>query len=871
MQIPRDETLVEMLYKNIEQDEYLNEIYNNLLYNYSLKLFKVDKQMKNININHALRFADLLSKSTYEPKSEMQQLWGQEIAILLNLIYPQNNNIRYYLGEILSTLGNYRGLKADPVKEFESLNLFDNIYYEYDKEKHLIPGKEDEYFFPDQKNIYDNLGMEYFSYSGPTSMGKSFVVQTYIEEQIKAGSTKNYAILVPTKALINEVKSNIIKGLTEHLKYRNYRVVSSSGDFALKQEHHFVFVMTPERLLHLLISSPDIQIDFLFIDEAHKISERGGRSTYYYKVVSQINSLNKNTKTIFASPNIPNPEIYLNIIPKSKNIKMHKLAAKYSPVCQFKYYIDFIDKNLSAYNEYSKTQIPIEYNFKSNNLSELVEQVGSNSQNLIYCGSKRKVLELAIEYAHNLPELDNEKLRTLSKDIKNEVHENCYLADLILKGVAYHVGYLPSNIRLRIEKSFEEGDLKTIFCTSTLIEGINLPADNLFVTSYKNGNANMDEVEFRNLVGRVGRIKYNLYGNVFLVRDDDKLLDDKYIQLLKNDVPEQVLSIENKNNRNGLRFVIDDLKQGDLELSQCHEHSSEKDYSALRNFSMILTRDISQELDSPLKQAFVDAGVLDKETEQCIKNNFPNHKTSDDITLSYDQAVNLKQAIANDLSYPHISDENDNVEFEEVVSFMMKLRKIFKWDIYERKTIGKKGTRSEDSVIRWYSLLLLRWIEGNGLNRIIYYSLKYKADNPHTGVWIGNYKLADYYYKESKLHQNYIIAETLGDIENVLLYSISNYFRKFSIEYKKYHNVDSFKNDWYEYVEYGTTNPITMFLQQTGFSRQIATFIKSNQQKYLVKINGDIKIKRSILTCGNLGVETEANDIQFNMPELFIN
>lgn len=48
-----------------------------------------------------------------------------------------------------------------------------------------------------------------------------------------------------------------------------------------------------------------------------------------------------------------------------------------------------------------------------------------------------------------------------------------------------------------------------------------------------------------------------------------------------------------------------------------------------------------------------------------------------------------------------------------------------------------------------------------------------------------------------------VIAETLGVVENVLLFSISNYFRKFSAEYKKQHQVDSFPNDWYEYVEYG--------------------------------------------------------------------
>lgn len=58
----------------------------------------------------------------------------------------------------------------------------------------------------------------------------------------------------------------------------------------------------------------------------------------------------------------------------------------------------------------------------------------------------------------------------------------------------------------------------------------------------------MDEIDFRNLIGRVGRIKYNLYGNVVLVRLDDNLKAERYKELLQKEVPEQKLSIDNKNN-----------------------------------------------------------------------------------------------------------------------------------------------------------------------------------------------------------------------------------------------------------------------------------------------------------------------------------
>ena len=60
--IPRNSTLAEALYRDIDKDQYLQEIYENLLFNYSIKLFGSDRTMKEIPIEDALRFSDLLSK-----------------------------------------------------------------------------------------------------------------------------------------------------------------------------------------------------------------------------------------------------------------------------------------------------------------------------------------------------------------------------------------------------------------------------------------------------------------------------------------------------------------------------------------------------------------------------------------------------------------------------------------------------------------------------------------------------------------------------------------------------------------------------------------------------------------------------------------
>lgn len=210
------------------------------------------------------------------------------------------------------------------------------------------------------------------------------------------------------------------------------------------------------------------------------------------------------------------------------------------------------------------------------------------------------------------------------------------------------------------------------------------------------------------------------------------------------------------------------------------------------------------------------------------------------------------------------------------MQFLLSLRTIFRWEEYERETLGKPQYIQNDGkpggILRWYATILLRWIRGNGLRTIIHYAIDYKEKHPQTGVWLGRVQIDAIYNPKNQYHKNYVIAETLSTIENVLLFSISNYFRKFSLEYKAQHDVENFANDWYEYVEYGTTNPLTIFLQQVGFSRESSIFLQEikNKRKYIIENDTDIKIKKDVLSCGNIGVETEAQDIQFNMPELFV-
>ena len=184
--------------------------------------------------------------------------------------------------------------------------MFGRLHSELMKEYLEVPGDEEKHFFRSQKMVYDHFNDQSFNYSGPVSMGKSFVMQTFIRNQVMADEGCNFAILVPAKALINEVTSELTKALKGFFTEKDYRIVTSAGAVVLKDYHHFIFSMRPERMAYLLTLYSNMPLDYIFIDEAHKISSKDSRSAFYYSVVEKLSARQTKPKFIFDSPNIPN-------------------------------------------------------------------------------------------------------------------------------------------------------------------------------------------------------------------------------------------------------------------------------------------------------------------------------------------------------------------------------------------------------------------------------------------------------------------------------------------------------------------------------------------------------------------------------------
>lgn len=612
------------------------------------------------------------------------------------------------------------------------------------------------------------LSSNFLSYSAPTSMGKSFIMHMFIKEQIMNGVKMNFARIVPTKALINEMRNDTINDLKNILEEQNYRVVTAASDISLEEEHNFILIMTPERLLYFLISNPDFQLDYLFIDEAHKIGGRNSRGPFYYKVVDLLSRKKQVPHFIFASPNIPNPEEYLKLVTEAEKGAENAITSSYAPVTQFKFIINCEDQTISIYNDHTKTPVFVCKIKRSGtelmSYMLLMEQYDPEhkQRTLAYVNSKNSAIENARLFADRRAPLNDPELKRLASDIKREVHGDYFLSDIVEKGVAYHIGYLPSSIRSRIEELFKDGKITTMFCTSTLIEGVNLPADNLFIANNYNGRPKMSGVEFKNLIGRVGRIKFNLYGNVFFVTDGKRTTEKEYLELLREPVKEQKLSVVQDLKPKLKKHIVEALLEGDAVIDKYNDSQPEEEYIMMRKFGLILLQDIVDERDSLVKREF--SKQLSNDDLLKIKNLYDNSKNyiDNDINISVDQTKKLAKAIREGSHFPEA--ENGYFSHKMVYKFLDELRQIFDWDRYEYSTLGKKDKDGEYRMLSWYAVILSQWMEGHGLNNIMRKALTFRRENPYP-FYLNRYTVVKVDIKSREVD----IESTKVDIRNKLL------------------------------------------------------------------------------------------------------
>lgn len=305
---------------------------------------------------------------------------------------------------------------------------------------------------------------------------------------------KNIVIIQPTLALLDETRLKLKKYADD------YKIIVRTSQ-PYSEDKRNLFLLTAERVMEY---EPLPQIDFLIIDEFYKLSLRrkddraDTLNNAFLKVVNKFHS-----RFYFLGPNIDGIT--------------DGFAEKYDAIF---YKSDFslvdcnvIDKSNLINWSNSDKQIDKE---KITILCELLDEL-RNEQTLIYCSTPARARRMAKVYLEYLQRIGREKNNQLPliEWINKNVSPKWSLAKELQYGVAIHDGSLQKHIGASIIKYFNEGRLNCIFCTSTIIEGVNTSAKNVILFDEKKGGNEIDFFDYSNIKGRSGRMMEHYVGRIF--------------------------------------------------------------------------------------------------------------------------------------------------------------------------------------------------------------------------------------------------------------------------------------------------------------------------------------------------------------------
>ncbi|WP_430332715.1 DEAD/DEAH box helicase [Rhodococcus sp. ACT016] len=364
---------------------------------------------------------------------------------------------------------------------------------------------------------------DWVSVSAPTSVGKSYIVKLWIQRSIQQ-SEFTAVYVVPTRALVEEVSRDLAEQLGGECD-----VFTLPWDSRIGGSSKRVFVFTQERLHVLQQNLRDVTIDLIFVDEAQKVGD-GTRGLLLQRVIDEALLRNPGVKLIFASPLSANPELLLQgspaisataITSESVTVNQNLIHANQIYRQPMRWNADLL---IDGRKEHLGTfSLPARPSPVSKRLALVAVALGAkHSGNVVYANGAHHAETVAGQIVDLLPSdsetSEDEDIAALRQLIEKTIHSKYLLSTFLRKRVAFHYGNMPLLVREEIERLFRIGKIHYLVCTSTLLEGVNLPCRNLFVRGPKKGNSSpMSPGDFWNLAGRAGRWGVEFQGNIVCV------------------------------------------------------------------------------------------------------------------------------------------------------------------------------------------------------------------------------------------------------------------------------------------------------------------------------------------------------------------
>lgn len=362
--------------------------------------------------------------------------------------------------------------------------------------------------------------------AAPTSAGKSFVLQSYLNSRFSDGGSLSVVYVVPTRALISQVSEDLEAAVRDIAASRPH-ISTVPPDPLTELKERVIYVLTPERLQLLLGAHPEFRPSLVVVDEAHLIGD-GARGVLLQWVLDDVLEHNPKPQILFASPTISNLDVFGHLFGIQKIVE----ARSVEPTVAQNFIIARVIDRASGEVQFTSVgdgvseEIPLgtlqltgPLSSKFDKLAHIPAALGRGRLNIVYVNGAADAERVALALAHLHGDREPTPAQVeLAQVARDSVHPRYALCQCLIHGVGFHYSSMPASLRTAIEHAFERGELNFMVCTSTLLQGVNTPAQNIFMFAPEKGSGRpISPVDFWNLSGRAGRLRKEFQGNIFLI------------------------------------------------------------------------------------------------------------------------------------------------------------------------------------------------------------------------------------------------------------------------------------------------------------------------------------------------------------------
>lgn len=378
-----------------------------------------------------------------------------------------------------------------------------------------------------QHSLWKSLsGKQRVAIAAPTSAGKSFVLQKYLSSVFEDNKDRSIVYLVPTRALIAQVAEDLASQFTG-FESETPEIITIPLDTETALPRRAIYVMTQERVQLMAGVHPKFTADIVVVDEAHSIAE-GSRGVLLQWVIDDLLARNSGAQVLFASPTIRNLDIFArlfglnNIIEFSSiepTVAQNFLVVSIDSASKGRISISTVGDGAQPANDVLSLQLGHTIASRVDKLVHIPAELGRGQSNIVYANGAAEAEKIAFQLCDLFDDRVPSPAQLALSDLAREaVHPNYVLAECVKKGVAFHYSNIPTQLRRAIEAGVTDGDIDYLVCTSTLLQGVNLPTKNIFMCAPEKGKTHpLESTDFWNLSGRAGRLRREFQGNIFLI------------------------------------------------------------------------------------------------------------------------------------------------------------------------------------------------------------------------------------------------------------------------------------------------------------------------------------------------------------------